>query len=99
MIQGFPQWFFCPTAIYRVGAKAKRHEDPWRYAVLVEFSWRQMLRRLLHFPATAKIWALSADGEFDWPHARPILRWVRQLGYKPIWDRFPDKDHDDALEP
>lgn len=95
-MKGFPQWFFCPTVIYRGGPKAEKYGDAWDYAVLVSFPWRQILRRIFRRPATATIWALSTKGatgndkRFDWAYAVPAFRWLRKLGFKPTWERMCD---------
>ena len=86
-MRGFPQFIWSPSAIFRVGPDAERHGDDWRYAVVVQFPWLQIVRRCLGLSCSAVIRALSADGEFNWSHAQPILGWVRSLGYTPVWDR------------
>jgi hypothetical protein len=87
-MNGFPQWFFCPTTILRAGPEAKKYGDKWVYAVVVSFPWIQILRRCLGLQARATVWALSSDGNLKINHVRPLFHWVRGLNFEPQWERF-----------
>lgn len=90
-MKGFPQIIWSPCVIYRMGPEAERHGDGWRYAVVIEFPWLQLLRRLIGLRAKAIVHALSADGEFKISYARPAFRWASRLGFRLTWFRMRRK--------
>src|SRR4051812_5525906 len=96
-MKGFPQFFWCPTVIFRAGPETGAYGDPWDYAVLVSFPWLQILRRTIGIPASCMIWALSTKGrgagerKLDWSYAVPLFRWLREIGYAPEWERICDR--------
>jgi hypothetical protein len=96
-VKGFPQFFWCPTVIFRAGPDTAEYGDPWDFALLVEFPWLQIVRRTIGLRATCTIWALSTKGKeagdrkVNWSYAVPLFRWLKKTGFTPEWERICDK--------